>query len=194
MKRFLLLIAVISAISPVFAANDISQLSIESQQEYLMNALSIETSVETISNVSAIANPLGNGSIATGISRGSSSTEWYPYLGPNEIDKGTFYKLTGQIDLYNEYEKGMKKEKNMHIAGWTMFSVGLAAYLGLFIGSWAIPDKYVGDIVRCTSFGFLGLTLAAIPLNIWTYKDNVSISFAIGVSNVYNNRLYESLK
>lgn len=192
MKKLLLLIAIISSLSPIFAANDISQLSAESQQEYLMNSLSIETSVETISSSFATASPLGNGAIASGIARGNSSTEWYPYLGPNQIDRGTFYQITDQMDLYEDYQNGINKEKNMHIAGWTMLGVGIVGFvisgLGVFVFEWGSFPAIMLELASLT------VGACGIPLICWNYNDNVSISFAVGVSDIYNNRLYESLK
>ncbi len=193
MKRFLLMIAILSAITPLFAANDISQLSSEAQIEYLTNALSIQTADSMQSIGSGFGNLYNSGFMTSlSVTNSSISTEWYPYLGASEIDKETFYQITGQTELYNDYVNGMKKQNTMNACGWALLIA--TALGGTALAIYGIYDDYN------TLFAYSGLGLVlvgglvSLPLVSWQYNDNVSISFAVGLSDIYNNKLYESLK
>ena len=119
MKRFLLMIAILSAITPLFAANDISQLSSEAQIEYLTNALSIQTADSMQSIGSGFGNLYNSGFMTSlSVTNSSISTEWYPYLGASEIDKETFYQITGQTELYNDY---VNEKTEYHECMWMGF-------------------------------------------------------------------------
>ena len=48
--------------------------------------------------------------LSLSVTNSSISTEWHPYLGASEIDRKTFYQLTEQTDLYNDYVNGMKNK------------------------------------------------------------------------------------
>lgn len=193
MKRFLLMIAILSAITPLFAANDISQLSSEAQIEYLTNALSIQTADSMQSIGSGFGNLYNSGFMTSlSVTNSSISTEWYPYLGASEIDKETFYQITGQTELYNDYVNGMKKQNSMNTGGWILL---LASVLGgAALSIYGIYDDY-NTLLGYSGIGVMIIGgLVSLPLISWQYKDNVSISFAVGLSDIYNNKLYESLK
>lgn len=193
MKRFLLMIAILSAITPLFAANDISQLSSEAQIEYLTNALYIQTADSMQSIGSGFGNLYNSGFMTSlSVTNSSISTEWYPYLGASEIDKETFYQITGQTELYNDYVNGMKKQNSMNTGGWILL---LASVLGgAALSIYGIYDDY-NTLLGYSGIGVMIIGgLVSLPLISWQYKDNVSISFAVGLSDIYNNKLYESLK
>lgn len=190
-KPILIAIMIITIINPVFSANNISELSSEAQQEYIMNSLSIQTKEHTIATGAGFGNTIGSTAIMSSISRGTSEMEWYPYLGPNAIDRGQFYEIIGNHELSEAYENGMKKENTMHIAGWSLFAASMIGGLSTALIGYFSTDNIVYAGI---GIGIILAGLGSIPLISWEYKDNVSISFAIGMSDVYNNRLYESLK
>ena len=190
-KSILITIMIIMIINPVFSANNISELSSEAQQKYIMNSLSIQTKEHSVATGAGFGNMIGSTTIMSSVSRGTSETEWYPYLGPNAIDRGQFYEIVGNHELSEAYENGIKRENTMHIAGWSLFAAcmigGLSTSLVGYFSTNNIVYAYVG-------MGIILAGLGSIPLVSWEYKDDVSISFAIGMSDIYNNRLYESLK
>lgn len=190
-KPILIAIMIITIINPVFSANNISELSSEAQQEYVMNSLSIQTKEHTIATGAGFGNMIGSTAIMSSVSRGTSETEWYPYLGPNAINRGQFYEIVGNDELSEAYENGMKKENTMHIAGWSLFAASMIGGLSTALIGYFSTDNIVYAGI---GIGIILAGLGSIPLISWEYKDNVSISFAIGMSDVYNNRLYESLK
>lgn len=206
MKKLISIIIIsIMLIQPAMAAADISDLSAEKQMEFMNNSLSIQTEQNTYSYGSTIGNVWGNG-VVTGTAFGNATTTtgWRPYLGPMEIDKGSFYQITNQGDLYDSYSKGMEKEKTYHIAGWSLLcasviggaAIALCGMMGYNQGWWrgnAVDVLYPALLGSGLSLMLVG-GLSSVPLITWDYKDNVSVSFAVGVADMYNQRLAESLR
>ena len=54
------------------------------------------------------------------------SYEWTAYLGNTELTKEEFFMITGREDLREMIANGLKKEKDMHIAGYSLFGIGTA--------------------------------------------------------------------
>lgn len=192
MKKLLLIaIAIIMIANPLFAVNDLSALSAESQQKYLMESLSIQTEENTVATGSGFGNMIGSTAIMTSVGRGTTETEWYPYKGPSELTREEFYTLTNQNDLLEAYTEGTKKQTIANICGWALLGV-------TFIGGLVVC--FTGLESGNTSAEWIGLSVAligglgSIPLVTWEYDDNVSISFAVGLADIYNNNLYKSLK
>ena len=180
MKRFLLLIAILSAITPLSAANDITQLSADAQIEYLTNALSVEIVDQMNTYGSSLGTITNFGLITTSsVSSTTIETEWYPYLGSTEISRLDFFKLTGQNDIVAEYEAAEGKASKMKIFG----AKGLMK-----------ENNLPGVLMLTSGLCLSGVGLGSIALISWEYKDDVSVSFAIGLADIYNNKLYESLK
>lgn len=198
-------IIAIMLIQPMMAATDISGLTAEAQMEFMNNSLSIQTEQNTYTYGSVIGNAWSTGLITgTAIGNSTTTTEWKPYMGPVEIDKGRFYEITGQDDLLAEYSKGMEKERTYKIAGWSLLGASLAggalmSILGLVGGAqhWWRGNA---DDVLVPTLGYGGLLvmlvggLTSVPLLVWDYNDDVSISFAVGIADMYNQRLAESLR
>ena len=80
----------------------------------------------------------------------------------------------------------------MNACGWALFVA--TAIGGTAITKYGIYDDY-NTLFAYSGLGLLIIGgLASLPLVSWQYNDNVSISFAVGLSDIYNNKLYESLK
>ena len=204
MKKLISIIIIsIMLIQPAMAAADIPDLSAEKQMEFMNNSLSIQTEQNTYSYGSTIGNVWGNGVVTgTAFGNATTTTDWRPYLGPMEIDKGTFYEITEQTELKAIYDKGVAEEKKKHDIGWGRVGAGAGLFvlctifgpLGTAEGWW---DGTVGMIGILLGAGLLGgTTIAAlsIPFLTWEFNDNVSVSFAVGVADMYNQRLAESLR
>lgn len=196
-------IIAIMLIQPMMAAADISGLSAEAQMEFMNNSLSIQTEQSTYTYGSVIGNAWSTG-LVTGTATGNSTTttEWKPYLGPVEIDKGTFYEITNQTELKEIYKAGMREEKNKHDIGWGLVGAGAGLFalcaifgpLGAAEGWWSSTVGMMGIFLGAGVLGGSILAFSSVPLLMWEYNDNVSISFAVGIADMYNQRLAESLR
>lgn len=184
MRRIVALMLVLCMIgSMAYSADSLKSLSMEDQRMYLSNALSIQTSEHTYTSGGIY--DWGWGWLDT-YSSSSTSREWYPYRGPVEISKEAFYRLTGYDALADAEAAAARTNRNMAIAGLTLSGAGLAAMLAsvFFIDNDAL------------FYGLLGggtlLTCIAIPLLTIEVDNDVSISFAVGIADSYNQRLLES--
>ena len=119
------------AMLPLSAADSIEMLTYEERQQYIANALTIQTEQHTV--VTGGAYDWGRpGGLISSWAEGSTTTEWYPYLGAREISKEEFYRLTGQDDLLAEEIRVNQFNRSMSIAGWTIYGVGMATMLSAF--------------------------------------------------------------
>lgn len=184
MRRFIALMLVLCMlVSTASAADSLKALSMEEQRIYLSNALSIQTSEHTYTTGGIY--DWGWGWLDT-YSSSSTSREWYPYRGPVEISKEEFYRLAGYDALADAEADAARTNKNMAIAGVTLSGVGLAAMLTSIF----FTDN------DALFLGLLGggtlLTCIGIPLLTIQVSNDVSISFAVGIADSYNQRLLES--
>ena len=151
-----------------------------------MYALSIET--ESHTDVTGGAYDWGNpGGYISSYASGETTTEWIPYQGARELSKVAFFNITGYSDLAEAQRKADTFNRNMDIAGWTLYGVGLAVMLS----SLFFLDN---EKVAYSLLGVGGLvSLGGLPLVLIETENNVSISFAVNIANSYNQRLLESL-
>ena len=197
-KSIALFISILIVLTPLAASPDLSELSDEARYEYIKSSLSIQTKENSYSYGSGIGDihPFGLYT-ATVWSAGTTETEWTPYRGANEISKAEFFYLTGEDEIYREFQEGMKTEKAMHTAGWSIFGVGLGLGVALLVAG-IVLDDYSNPAL--TLWCYAGGTAAAViglvglPLVYWEYDDNISVSFAISLADIYNERLAQSLK
>ena len=185
MGRIIALVLIISMIgSMLFAAESVEELTADEQMVYFSNALSVQTSEHTV--MSGGIYDWGRGWYDTYASS-STMKEWYPYMGPAEISKEDFYRLTGCDELAEAEARASRTNRNMAIAGLTLSGVGLAAMLS---------SLFFVDGNDIAFLGLLGggtlLTCIGIPLLTIQVRNDVSISFAVGIANSYNQRLLAS--
>lgn len=196
-KIFVALLVVLMVCSPVFSAINIDLLTQDSKLNYLSNSLSIQTEknikMSTFGSSSVNAYT-GYGTISAA-SRGSEKTVWYPYKGSLNIPKSEFFKLVGQDDLARQSEEIARFNKNLSI---TVYSIaGVGAILSL-VGMYFFFESPYGtnqyEFGNYSMYAGLGLMTLALPLCFLEKEfPDVSISFAIGLSDIYNQKLLESL-
>ena len=197
MRKFIaLVIAILIALSPLAAVTDLSNLSDEAKYEYITSSLSIQTKENSYSYSTGIGDmhPFGFYT-ASSWATGTTETEWIPYRGASEISKAEFFRLTGEEDLYNAFLEGMKTERAMHTAGWSIFGAGLGVGIALLITGLVLDGYEDSAIPLWCYIGGTAATvvgLAGLPLVYWEFDDNVSVSFAISLANIYNERLKTS--
>ncbi|HIS14585.1 MAG TPA: hypothetical protein IAA76_08405 [Candidatus Ornithospirochaeta stercorigallinarum] len=177
----------------IFASIDLSLLSSEHQQIFLNQALSIQTEQNTLSYSSGYAKPTSWGALSSGWGTSNTSTDWVPYRGAGEISKVDFLYATGQYDMAKNLENAYKTAENFKLAGYILTGVGSVGLLAtLLIGS-----NYYGDS-SVPLYILLGLSAGSlavgIPFMFWQVDDNLSVSFAVGLADVYNQNLFDSLK
>jgi hypothetical protein len=78
-----------------------------------------ELSVNTFANTEVGVVPIGNTGVAVG--SGSSSTDWYPFVGNTPISKGDFFRIAGYEEEANRYNAAMEKNRKLTIAEWGAF-------------------------------------------------------------------------
>ena len=169
----------------LLAAETLEGLTYEQERIYLQNQLSVQTSQHT--NLSGLGY-MNDWGLYTSFSEGETTTEWTPYVGAREISKEAFYEIAGYNDLAEAERSANTFNRNMTIAGWTLYGVGLLAMLSSLF--------FLDNEAAC--YGLLcggGIVAAAgIPLVFIKADNDVSISFAVGIANSYNRKLLESLR
>lgn len=171
----------------LYAADSMEGLTYEQQREYFDNALSIET--ESHTTVSGGAYDWGRpGGFISSYAEGDTSTEWIPYKGARELSKADFFDITGYSDLAEAQRKADTFNRNMDIAGWSLYGVGLAVMLSslFFLDNETVAYSLLGT---GAVVGLCGLPLVLIET-----ENNVSISFAVNIANSYNQRLLDSVR
>ena len=196
MKRiFAISIILILASSLVFAAtgSTVSSTLTENQRaEYLSNALSIETREHTYTYTDAYTYPIGRfGAYTTYDTNHYSETNWYPYMGPTEISKLDFFRLTGYDAIVAQMEKDLKTQRALVISGGTLMTAGFIGVITGVVLMCTMDDILPGTITTCISAVAMG---AGIPMMLWEPNDDISISFAVGVADDYNRKLLESIR
>ncbi len=177
----------------LFAAQSIEALTYEERQAYIANALSIET-MEHIT-VSGGAYDWGRpGGYISSHSSGEATTEWIPYIGPMQISRADFFRITGYDEFAELEESIANKNRTYSTVGWSLFGVGLALMVGGL--TWNLLEdnsnqaSKIGSAV--TMITGLVSTCVGIPFLFIETKSNISIQFAVGIANNYNQQLLES--
>lgn len=192
MKKFTAIFLILCIVSNLwlFSATTIDDLSYENRQFYISNALSIETK-ENI-NVSGGAYDFGNlGGYIPSYAYGESTTEWIPYYGPMQISRADFFDITGYKD-FAEFEREIeRKNKVYRTVGWSLLGSGLGLMLGGLL--WNVADEYgTGLGASILMGGGILVSCVSIPFFFLETKSNISISFAVGIANNYNQKLLDS--
>lgn len=195
MKRILTTLMIIPlGLGLLFGASPSSaQLSNEERAFYINNALSIQTREHTRTSVDAYTIPLGYYSDWTLYDTNTyTETNWYPYLGPQEISKIDFFRITGYDDIVASMEKDLETQRAMVIAGGTLMGAGLIGLIAGTIMLVSMEDNILpGTITATVSAVALGIS---VPLVMWQPDDNISISFAVNAADMYNRKLLEAIK
>ena len=114
-------------------------------------------------------------------------------MGQGRLVEPIFFKLTGYDEFAKLEEDITRKNQTYNIVAWSLISSGLAIALGGLI--WDVCDGYTNNSLGGI-FMILGGTVAsciAIPFFCIETKSDISIQFAVGIANNYNQRLLESL-
>ena len=193
MRRFISAILLISFISCMAlpAAGSVEALSAEDRMEYISKALSVETETHTDVAVNAYDfDSRWHSGFVTSYGTSTTTTEWVPYMGYQRISRADFLDIAGYPDLA-EAERAMEKGNNTRtIVGWSFIGAGLAVML-----SSLIPLAFDTPNDTLSSGLLLGgslLTLVGVPICSWQVTSDISMSFAIGIADSYNQRLLES--
>ncbi len=198
-----LLVAVL--VNTAFASSyTISDLSSEARDYYIRNALGVQTSLNTQSYSSSLFTPLlGRSYVGSSSSYGKTVTDWIPFYGPAEIDKRTFLEIAGADDIlkaYDEAEKECAKKRN---TGAVLIGVGVTTMVASTITA-LVPVFYDMDLDSNMSnilflSGLAGVCVSAIPLCFGIEfvlakpNNNLSVEFAIGIADNYNQKLIDKL-
>ena len=194
MRRFIAIVLLLCMIGSMelFAAESIEMLSYEDRQFYIANALSIQT-MEHIT-ISGNAYDWGSsGDYISSFGSGESTTEWIPYRGPSRISKADFFKLTGYDEFAKLEENITRQNQAYKTVAWSLIGTGLAIALGGYI--WGVCDGFTNNSLGGI-FMIVGGTVVScvsIPFFCIETKSDISIQFAVGIANNYNQRLLESL-
>ena len=176
----------------IYAAESIEALTYEERKTYIANALSIETKDNI--TVSGGAYDWGYGYISSH-SSGETTTEWIPYIGPMQISRADFFRITG-YDEFAEFEESIaNKNRTYSTVGWSLLGAGSALTLaGLIWGFSTMSNMSKADEIGSITLLSVGLAAmcTSIPFFCIETKSNISIQFAVGIANNYNQRLLES--
>ena len=167
-----------------FAADRIENLTYDQERFYLQNHLSVQTSQHTDVSGLGYMNDWG---LYTSFGSGDTTTEWTPYVGAREISKEDFYRITGYNDLAEAERSANDFNRNMSIAGWTLYGVGMLAMLS----SLFFMDNDSAFLGLLCGGGLVAV--AGVPLIFIKASNDVSISFAVGIADSYNRQLLESI-
>lgn len=197
MKRTLLplILIMIFLSTPVSAAVDISDLPLEKQNEYLARFLSIRTEKVLEVHTDAFVFP-GYYGVYTEWSTGNTLTTWQPYQGSAAISKTDFLYLTGQDALAAELQSEYDRARKLNTAGYVFFGIGVAGLVGSLIyeltansSSSSISTPFMIASGISTAVSCIGIPLMAVRPN-----ENISVSFAVNIADLYNQQLYESIR
>ena len=219
MKKIIVVTAFLLLTISLFASNPseyTAGMTSAQKERFYMDALSVVPKNVSISTGfgSAYTNQYGY-TFGSATSRTTDYLDWDAYLGSTQISRAYFYKLTNQNGLYNSLiqsqERVQKKHKTgtyLTIGGSALFGVGMGVML--FGGGRSNPydmfrEKEAYDNYQKKSDSMLwwgaGIALAStIPLAfgivdlMYNEKDNVSVSFAMGIADVYNEALAARIK
>lgn len=186
MRKIIACILILCIIAnQLFAAETLEGLTYEQERIYLQNHLSVQTSQHT--DISGVGY-MNNWGLYTNFSEGDTTTEWTPYVGAREISKEAFYEITGYNDLAEAERSANSFNRNMAIAGWTLYGVGILAMLSSLF--------FLDNEAACYGLLCGGGVVAAVgvPLIFIKANNDVSISFAVGIANSYNKQLLESIR
>ena len=190
-----ILLLVCMSVNLAFAADSIESLSPEQFRAYISNSLSIETASHT--TVSGGSYDFGRpGGYISSYATGDTVTEWYPYLGSNQINRSDFFALAGYDDLARQEYKIEQARKNMSIAKWSIFGIGSAAALiGAIMWSMGLDnyDDAMAETGAIIMLAGLASYIPALVLEFTPPESDIAISFAVGIANQYNRQLLDSI-
>ena len=202
MKRLFIVVLLLLFSFSLFAYVDTSGMTQEQLRMYNRQMLSVSERVVTTSSAYGGAwktSPSTAMAYASGSS--SSSLTWDAYQGPNLIAKADFFKLAGEIELYKEYNLAAMRTAEKRKQGVGFATVGgIGATLGAIM-MFAGIDPYVSrDEMGLMVGGAIIFGISCIPLYIgvfdlkYTEEPNVSASFAMGVADIYNQKLAAEIR
>lgn len=192
MKKIFFVLAFISCI---FSLNAIAldSLAVEKRVLYLENALSIETQENYSYSSGTRFYNIGRSVYGSTYGHGSTTTEWKPYLGASEISKKEFFQIVGDSEMVSYLDEIEAKNKKRTAIGATFTGIGSLAYLvcmGALLSDTSSPNYALIGVTG--GLAALGVGIG-IPLLCVSYDDNISIQFAVGVADNYNQQLLERL-
>ena len=113
------------------------------------------------------------------------SYEWTAYLGNTELTKEEFFMITGREDLREMIANGLKKEKDMHIAGYSLFGIG-TAFTATSLILYAAGNEFITENIYPFVVSGIGEVLLSLPFISYEFKDGVNITAAIQIASDYN--------
>lgn len=220
MRKAIAIIILSLCITVGLFASNLSDLTIgmtnTQKQQFLNNALSVIPKNVSISTGfgSAYTNQYGY-TFGSATSRTTEYLDWDAYKGSSQISRASFYKLTNQIGLYNSLVQSQERVQKKHKSG-TYLTIGGGVVTGVGLGVMCYglirsnPYSFIYDRDDYNAFAKksdtimwwgIGIALAGIiPLGIgiehllYNESDNVSVSFAMGIADAYNESLATSIK
>ena len=206
-KPFIMILFVATCSFFLFASVDTSEMTQIQLKAFYQKMLTIEEHYSTSSTVSGSIRKISESTaIASSHGESQTSTNWTPYEGARKISKTEFFKITEENELYLQSvaidDRISRKKKSglilsitggaTMVAGFVMFGIGISQP-----NYESISDALNGPLCN------VGLILAlgsSIPLGIGFanlgYREDidVSTSFAIGIADLYNQKLAAEIK
>lgn len=197
---FVLLIAV--SINTVLASSyTISDLSSEARDYYIRNALSVQTELNTQSYSSSLFTPLwGSSYVGSSSTHGKTETDWTPFYGPSEIDKRTFFEIAGAEDMLKAFDEAEEKYAKKQRTGAILFGVGIAGIIASLVATGVAlecddvntSEILFGGSIACACASIAPFCVGAVLVSAKP-NNNISVEFAIGIADGYNQKLIDKL-
>ena len=205
MKKLIFLFVLTICPLAVFATDFseyLKDMTKDQKEQFLNNALSVIAKTISISQ--------GSGSGYTysdefrflfGMTNNKSTdyADWDVYLGPSKISRLDFYELTGQDKLYDSLAESVARIKRKRKSG-LYYTIGGSVIAAVGAGLLIYGLQKEDDDNPYVWWGAGIALVSCIPLEIgisnlsYSEKEDVSLSFATGLADMYNAELAARIK
>ena len=150
---------------PLWAKVNVSMLSPETQAWYNHNSITIQ----------------------------KSRSSWIPFQGGMELSKVDFLNMTGEYELASQLDAEYKRVRKLNNIGnvitWGGIGLGIAGTIWM-LASFDNDDSFLAACLL-SSVSVIVASSVGIPLLYIRPKENIPISFAINLADIYNENLFK---